>query len=213
MAKKMACLVCFCIAGILMLSSIAPAQEASNKAVSVTQTIKNNYIDVGFGVIFSSTYKDALEEANPDWELSGGGGWVYVDLGFVTRVAPRLYVGPRVGMMATFIEYESVFAYSDLNSKEATVIILPGVTVKYDLMPKVTTPFIEADLSLVSASSDLEAPELSSGGIAFGGTVGYTFSHRVEAGLTYRYVPVKVNDDETKNFGGIGFVLRAAFGF
>lgn len=213
MAKKLTTLVCLCVAGILMLSSIAPAQEASNKAVSTTGTIKNNYVDLGVGVTFGSAYKDAVEASNPDWEISGMGGWVYIDLAFVTKVAPRVYLGPRVGALVKFIEYESVFAYSDLNSKQTTIIILPGVTAKYDLMPKVTTPFVEADVSLVSASSDLDVPKVSSGGVAFGGTVGYTFSHRVEAGLTYRYVPVKVNDDETKNFGGIGFVVRAAFGF
>jgi hypothetical protein len=213
MPKRLMVSVCLGIAALLMLSSIAPAQEAGTSTTAKTRTIKNNYFDVGIGVNFGSAYKDALTEDHADWDISGGGGWVYVDVGFVTKVAPRAYLGPRVGMLATFIEYQSIFAYSDLNSKQATIVILPGVTGKYDLTPKVSTPFIEADLSLVSTTSDLELPKLSSGGLAFGGTVGYSFSHKIEVAIAYRYVPVKVNDDETKNFGGVGLIVRTAFGF
>jgi hypothetical protein len=196
-----------------MLPLITSAQETVKKAASKNKTIKNNYIDVGVGIVFGSAYKDALQADNTDWTITGGSGWVYVDLGYVTKVAPRMYLGPRVGMLASFIEYKSIFNYSELNSKQATIIILPGITGKYFLMPKLSTAFVEGDLSLVTASSDLELPKLSSGGIAFGGTVGYTFNQRIELALTYRYVPVKVDDDETKNFGGVGFVIRTAFGF
>jgi hypothetical protein len=212
MLKRLTTFVCLCIAALLMLSSIASAQEAGKN--TATKTIKNNYFDLGFGVVFGSAYKDALEKDHPDWDISGGAGWVYVDLGFVTKVAPRVYLGPRIGMLATFVNFGNSYGLpSSLDSKQATIIILPGVTAKYDLSPKLSTPFVAADLSLVSASSDLDVPKLSSGGIAMGGTLGYSFNHKVELALTYRYIPVKVNDDETKNFGGIGFIIRTAFGF
>jgi hypothetical protein len=203
MPRRLTSLLCLCVAGLLAFSPITSAQEAP---------AKKSYIDVGAGIIFGSNYRDALKENNPDWTLSGGSGWVYVDVGFLTKVGDRLYIGPRVGLAALFIEYESVFHYSGVNSKKVTFVVLPGVTAKFDLTPKMSTPFVAGDLSLVSASSDIDEPKLGSGGIAMGGTVGYSINHRIEFALTYRYIPVKMNDDKTSNFGGIGFIARTAFG-
>jgi hypothetical protein len=158
-------------------------------------------------------YPDALEESHPDWSVSGGGAWIYLDAGFSFRIAERMYLGPRVGMLATFIEFQNSYGLpSSMNSKKATVIFLPGIGCKYDLTPKPSTFFAAADLSLVAPSSDI-SPSLESGGVAIGGTLGYSFSHEVELALAYRYVPVKASGDETSNFGGISFLVRKTWGF
>jgi hypothetical protein len=218
--KKHVALLCGIIVALIVMSTSVTAQDA---VTTNLDTHKSTFIGLGAGLVISSGYKNALEASHPDWDISGGVGWVYLDLDLGIRASKGIYVVPKLGFLATFIQY----GQDPLASKQATLILLPGVGGRYEVSPKPSTLFFTGDLSLVVPSTDLESPKLESGGMSFGGSIGYTFDHQIEMALLYRYVPVKATTEvsgdiwggstttegESTNFGGIGFVVRKMWSF
>jgi len=187
-------------------SSLNP--DSSKYYVKNWRTSAHNAFIVGFGVVMGSGYRDALQESHPDWQISGGSGWINVETGFAIKVSNSVSIVPKVSLQAMTIKFANNYGLPA--SSKAIGVVLPGIGAKYGFFKTNSTPYVSSEVSAVVPFSDIESPELTSGGVAIGAALGYTIDIDYEIELLYRYVPVKLNDNGEKksNFGGIGIEFR-----
>lgn len=167
-----------------------------------------HYLEIGAGLIDGSEYHDALEDAySEDYNVSGGGGWLNVEIGFAINLVKNFHLTPRLRWIVGSVEIKGYSGFPP--SKKSNSILLPGISGRYSFKHL----YVSADISSVSPKSDLNRLEFESAGMAWGAAMGYSFDNGLELELGYLKIPVKViynenNFSEEANFGGVLLTLR-----
>ena len=167
-------------------------------------------IVLGGGMIISPDYHDYLESrfSGSGVTVAGGYGWIGVDAGLQYNVSPNLSIIPEVAFWFNFVDVGS----SDLLTN---TMIVPGVSARYQFS-ETPSLFFRGELNLNIPSLDdvfviedeyIVGTTTPSGGIGFGGALGYNFG-LMAMELGYTYLPVDVFGDlslEATNMGGLLF--------
>ena len=156
-------------------------------------------IDLMFGINICPDYNDLLDDAYPDAEISGGYGWLDLGIGLRWKAGDSLSVTPALGLLVNFVVGDESF----MNS-----IILPRIIGRYQFG---ATPsfYVGAEANYNIPNSGSDRFDFESGGIGFGGVMGYRFEGdwNLEAG--YLHIPVDVTPEgmsgtvREENMGGV----------
>ena len=185
-----------CLASVLMTGLAIMARGAD-----ATPPAANDPIDFVFGVglVISPGYNDVLTRSYKNYSTSGGYGWLDLQAGVRLKANPYLSITPGVDWMVNFVAGDVSF----MNS-----IVLPTLSGRLTFMEGASL-YIEGEINYGYPSTGSDRFTVESGGVGFGGSVGFAFDAKSSIDLGYRYLPVKVGR-ATEDFGGV--VLRVQFG-
>jgi hypothetical protein len=187
------------LAAFVLLSLALPCSMAMAEKVS---------FEITGNVIVSSGYHDYLIDQYGDGNVEGGWGWY----GFGTGVHFPLDEQMSIMPGADFLLNSVSTSYWSSNSY-TNFIFLPKLLVRYQFQPKSPTVFVAAEMNYNLPSSDLY--DWKSGGIGFGGLLGYELDNGLSIQTGYQYIPVKeegfYSDSDSINMGG--FVVKAGWRF
>ena len=191
------------LAALLMAAPIVAGQESGSSVA----------IEIGAGADFSSDYNSVLKDIYSDYDL-GFGGWGFLDihLGVRCKLNEQLSVTPTLGVLLNYVIVSGgTHDDSYLNS-----ILVPSLAARYSFT---STPsaYIGAEVNYNSPNTGSDIYELKSGGVGYGGFLGYAFEGDWNAELGYLYLPVEVAgmnvghyDEDARvyhpadeNFGGV----------
>jgi hypothetical protein len=168
--------------------------------------------EVGGRFVISPDYTDVLDAAYPDADISGGYGWLGVDVGLRCRASQSVIITPRVGLLFNYVIMVNGGDDDFFNS-----IIQPALSARY-LFSGGSGPFIEGEVTYSSVETGSDAFDVD-GGAGYGGFVGWNWDDRADLSLGYSDIPTDVTythrsraeETEEVNFGGFEVRVRAAF--
>lgn len=158
------------------------------------------------GLVLSSGYKDTLDLAYPEYEITGGLGWLDLGLGYRIPMAQGFSIVPGVDVMLNFV--------TGASDDGMNTIILPSVNAKYQF-DEAGGFYVQGGLNfgIVNMGTDrLDAIE--SDGIGFQAMAGYQTAGSLFFEAGYVGVPVTLEDYSDvwdEDFGGVS--LKMGFGF
>ena len=153
----------------------------------------------GFGFVISPDYNSTLKDNYDD--VSGGYGWLHLNLGYSFVLMPRLQITPNAGLLMNFVSGDDSFV---------NTIILPALAFRY-AFTEYPSVYIGAEVNYGNPNIGGNRIDADSDGVGFGGYLGYANDARLGLELGYLHIPVEVNKQDSENFGG--FVLRTLFTF
>ncbi|MEI6847403.1 MAG: hypothetical protein WCK32_05095 [Chlorobiaceae bacterium] len=191
------------VAALLLSSLASPCSD-------VVAAEKKVGFEVSAGFVVSSDYHDFLD--NYYGLQDGGWGWAGIGAGVKFNVSDQVSIIPGADFMLNSVSYEGS------SDSDTNFIFLPKIAARYRLEPKLPSLFVEAELNDNIPSTDLYASTFESGGIGYGGMIGYELRNGLSIQAGYKYIPVKVSVDtffgtikSTENMGG--FVVKAGVSF
>ncbi|RIZ72062.1 MAG: hypothetical protein D0530_00735 [Methylococcales bacterium] len=190
-----------CLAAVGLLSLALPY----SKVMADDQKVA---VDLTTNIIISPGYHDFVQSHFSS--TTGIGGWYGVGAGVKFNLNEQTSITPGVDFLINQLEINYYGYYSSTGTYTNT-IFLPKVVGRYQFQPKSPSPFIEAELNYNLPSSDWF--DFKSGGIGYGGTLGYQFSPALRIQCGYEYIPVKTGYINTDSVNMGGFVAKAGFSF
>ena len=175
-------------------------------------TLPGNKFELGLGLVEGSEYKKYMQRVFSN--ISGGGYWVYLDIGYSIHIAELFYLTPRVAVLwssvSTVIEG---FEYAP--NKKGNYVLLPGISGRYYLNMILPDLYTHLFLSPIFPFSDFKNIQLNSGGVSLGVGVGYFFGDRYELEFGYLSVPIEAGNSyqiiSNSDFGGAKLLFRGKF--
>lgn len=169
---------------------------------------KDNYFEVGLGIVSSSQYKDMLRDAYSS--ITGFLEWLDIEFGYGIPLSKNIHLIPKARLLGSRI---SIKAYSQFPvSHKANLVFLPGAALRFNFGSTRNAFFLDGFLNASIPHSDLSRIDFESDGLAFGAELGVIFKNEYELGIGYIRVPVRAFSGSTfasnANFGGFGFVVR-----
>lgn len=186
-------MLCVALVGI----KVKAAEEPAVKPVTA---------DVGIHFIVSPGYSSFLDDYYEDYDLSGGYGWLGLQVGMPIRVGNYVEIRPNLSGVFNMVTVQGGSKDEDY----ANYIIIPAVSAKA-LMPGKSVRFFigcEANYNIPSTTSD--EVDVSAGGIGGGVFAGVEFQSHGRVELGYEYLPVETSIGDY-DFGGV--MLRAGYIF
>ncbi len=182
---------------LVLVTSMLYSQTSSSPKDSVRTDIG---VHIGLGMMEGNDYSNLLSDAG----ASGYLGWINLEGGFEFRVWNKLYLGPRLSLIASRVK--TTWEGIDLGSTKVNLVFLPGIAAKYYLFDG-NSPYASLYLNSIASISmeTFEKYDFASNGIATGFALGYQLivgNRRlmIEAGVAN--VPIEVNKSIQNNFGG-----------
>ncbi len=145
----------------------------------------------GVGLLIGPGCNDAIEDAYPNHVVSGGYGWLDLELGLRLNATDQFSVTPNIDFLVNFVFGDESFV---------NMVILPALSARYALgaAPSV---YLQGEVNYGIPNTGGDQIETDPGGIGFGATAGYTMKSGVDIELGYLHLPVESNGED-KNFGG-----------
>lgn len=146
----------------------------------------------GTGITFSTGYHDALEEAyKPDYELSGGFGWIDLNAGLRFELVSDLMLTPGISLLFNIAEGDATFI---------NTITMPALSLQYFIGG--SDVYISGELNKGFIHIDSDRFNAESNGIGYGLGIGYEF-YDGDFEIGYSKIPAIVDNRNTVNFGGL----------
>lgn len=165
--------------------------------------------ELGLGFVLSPGYRDTLDAAYSDADVSGGYGWLELYFGMRYTAFPQFELMPKIEVLANYV---SSTGYGD---SFANAIIQPAVNARY-LFSEGDSFFVEGELSYNITYTGSDAFDVD-GGIGYAGFVGYRWEAGVGVSIGYSMLATDVTygdwDQESgdENFGGVELRFSATF--
>ena len=173
---------------------------------------------LGVGFVFSSDYNDLLDDVYDD--VTGGFGWLAFEFGFRQTINEHLIISPSADILLNYAYVDRNFGDDDTYFNS---IILPSISARYKFSPELASFYVEGEVNFNIPNTGSDDFDFDSGGIGFGGALGYTFANKMEIEVAYKKIPVDVeiqtttmtttviDRDREENLGGIHFGFRKRF--
>jgi len=176
-----------------------------------------------FSIVISPDYRDMLDDAYPEADVTGGYGWLGIDLGAQFKVVDNLTISPTVGLLFNYVSVEYEYYYgSSYIGKETddylNYIVLPRIAARYKFISSPISPYIGAELNYNEPNTGSDRYELESGGLGYGVFIGFSPTENMILEAGYLYVPVEWNykgydfPSDKNNIGG-GVLIRVGGAF
>lgn len=180
------------IVAFVMLFCVVSANDAEAEGIQ---------FDVGVGTVISPEYRDMLEDRY--FDVEGGWGWWELRLGLRYNVNEQFSVTPTGRLLLNYVDVLGDDSY-------VNTIVVPSVVLRYAFNQNPSF-FISGEVNYNIPNSGSDLHEFESGGIGYGGTLGYVFTGdwSIEAG--YSYIPVEVDTGNENIGGGVVFRFGASF--
>ena len=190
------------ITGMVMMALVAVAARGEVGAMKP---------ELGVGLVVSPGYRDTLEQAYPDSEVSGGYGWLELYFGMRYEAAPQFEVIPKIGLLANFVS--SVGG----DDSFANTIVQPAVGGRY-LFSEGDSFFVEGELSYNAVNTGSDSFDVD-GGIGYAALVGYRWEAGFSVAVGYSMISTDVTYEDwgadsatgDENFGGVEFRFSGSF--
>lgn len=144
---------------------------------------------LGGGLVISPDYRNALEDAYPDADITGGYGFLDLSAGLAFKLNEQFSITPKVDFMFNYV----IGLGNDGGDDESflNTIILPGVVARFQFA-QAPALYIGGEINYNIPNSGSDNMDMSSGGVGYGALLGFAFSEgfAVEAG--YVYIPVDI---------------------
>lgn len=169
----------------------------SLSSLSLAQT---NF-QIGGGLVLSPDYSDRIDELYPNYETTGGFGWIKLDLDILYGVTDQVDLNTRLSFAANFVHVDE----GPQEESYFNTIFLPGIGIRYHLNSAYV--YALANFPLPSTGSDFIEFENDGAGFEIG--IGSSIGKKSYIEAAYLDAPFKMND-EKGNFGG-GVALSIGF--
>jgi len=187
--------------------------------ISTSAFSAESKIEFGMLIVSSPEYQELLDgaydRAGRLGKDEGINGWFGFYLGKRFYISSRLSIAPLFEYMITYVDVASVSetsistSYLGGGTWYTNMIFLPTINARYFLNDK-NSLYISGEINYNIPRTWSNNYELSSGGVGFGGSIGFQFSNNEKYGhieLGYMYVPVEVSLWKTENIAG-GYMLK-----
>ena len=181
------CIVCSAL--LAALPAVATAQEDATDII------------LGIGLVISPGYNDVFDDAYSDSSTSGGYGWLDLQFGVRIDTADRLSISPSVDLLVNFVSGSDSYA---------NTIVLPSVSAQY-AFEEGSSFFLRGEVNYGIPNMGGDRVDAESGGVGFGGALGYAFDIGIDVELGYVHVPVEINNVLDEDFGGVRIKVRGSF--
>jgi len=161
-------------------------------------------LELRAGLVISPGYRDTLDLAYPEYEITGGFGWLDLGLGYRVVLADGFSIVPGADIMLNFI--------TGASDDGMNTIILPSVNAKYQFGTD-SGFYVQAGINfaIVNMGTD-RLDEIDSDGVGFQVMAGYQTASSLFLEAGYVNIPVAVDGfDWDEDFGGVS--LKMGFGF
>ncbi len=162
--------------------------------------------ELGISLVISPDYHDTIEESYPNSSVSGGYGWLGLQLGLRYQAAEQFLLMPRIGLL---FNYVSLVGGGD---SFANTIVQPALAGRL-LFTKGSSFYVEGELSHNSVSTGSDNFDVD-GGVGYAGLLGYQWEKGFDIGLGYSVIATDVtnrNGVDEKNFGGVQLRFKGTF--
>jgi hypothetical protein len=144
---------------------------------------------LGGGLVISPDYRNALDDAYPDADITGGYGFVGFSAGLAFKLNEQFSITPKVDFMFNY-----VLGLGDDEGDDDSflnTIVLPGVVARFQFA-QAPALYIGGEVNYNIPNSGSDRMDMSSGGVGYGALLGFAFSEgfAVEAG--YVNIPVDI---------------------
>ena len=170
----------------------------------LSATAKSDVVDFvgGIGLVASPGYNDALKDAYPDHDISGGLGWMDFELGVRFNITDKFSVMPNADFMFNYVSVEDDDSF-------VNTVVFPGLKARYAFTGKQSF-FVDGGVNygIVNTGGQMDT---DSSGFGFEATLGYQFNFGLGLQLGYLHIPVDMENGDSYNFGG--GLFRATYGY
>lgn len=153
--------------------------------------------DLGLGLVVDMEYHDFLEDQYPDYDTSGGYGWLDLHMGYDIPLSDNLYVSPTVALWVNFVVVDGGDGDSFANT-----IVLPSLRCRY-LFGSRPSAYIAGEVNYGVPNTGSDRFDFDEGDIGYGGFVGYNTENNWRMEIGYSQAPVTVEYGEEIDFGGV----------
>ncbi len=162
---------------------------------------------LGMSFVISPDYRSVLKDSYPNRDISGGFGWLGLQVGLRYLPMAQFAITPRIGAMFNFVMFEGDDEDSFFNS-----IIQPALSARY-LFQEGSSLYIEGEVSYNRVSTGSDHFDVD-GGVGYAGLIGYQVDDRLDFGIGYSVISTEVTNRtgvNDKNFGGVEIRFSAVF--
>ena len=157
-------------------------------------------ITVGGGLVISPGYNDVLKDAYSHSSVSGGWGWLDMQLGVRFNATPNLSFCPSLDLLLNFVSGSDTYA---------NTIILPSIAVRY-MFQKAPSIYLTGEVNYGLPNTGGDRIDADAGGVGFGGAIGYALDTSMNFELGYVNIPVEIGTRD-EDFGGVRLKVGASF--
>jgi len=147
---------------------------------------------IGGGIVISPGYNDVLNDAYPEYTVTGGYGWMDLLLAVQFNASEQLAFTAGTDLFFNYVSGDLSFS---------STIVLPSVSVLYKFKQG-SSIYVSGQINCGFPSSSSSRIDLESDGVGAGGTIGWASGDAFSIEAGYVHVPVTVNDVLSENFGG-----------
>ena len=172
--------------------------------VAAAATDDSTAIELGAGVVISPDYGSLLEDVYRDADSTGIGGWLDLHGGVRLKVNDQFSITPTLGLLLNYV----IVTGGRQDESYLNSIIVPSVAARYSF-DKAPSLYIGGEVNYNIPNTGSDYYEFESGGVGFGGVLGYAFEGDMNLELGYVYLPVEVGSRD-ENLGGFLFRIGIA---
>jgi len=162
--------------------------------------------ELGFSLVLSPGYNNALEDSYPNSSVSGGYGWLGIHAGLRCSVTENVDLIPRIGLMMNYVT--SIGAGDSF----ANTIVQPALAGRVTFNEG-DSFYVEGEINHNTVNTGSDAFDVD-GGMGYAIFLGYQWESGFDVSVGYSMIPTDVDNvsgTQEENFGGLEFRFRGTF--